>query len=177
MAPGGAGGEPVRRPRLNLVLGLVVLLLAVAVVAGGFYVARERDDREQAAQDQERYGEVLAAARKEIEAFVNIDYRSAQESIDAVAAGATGAFAEEYDSSTKGVIEMVTRAKSVMEGEVLWAGVTAADPDSASVIVATTGTVANTQTGNKPVARQFRIKVDLVREGDQWKTNNVEFVG
>ena len=33
-----------------------------------------------------------------------------------------------------------------MTGEVLWAGVVAQDPDSATVIVATTGTVQNNQT-------------------------------
>ena len=59
----------------------------------------------------------------------------------------------------------------------LWAGVVDADSDSASVIVATTGTVANSSTGDKPVARQFRIKLDLVHEDGEWRTSNVEFVG
>ena len=45
------------------------------------------------------------------------------------------------------------------------------------MIAATSGTVANNSSGNKPVARKFRIKVDLVREDDAWKTSNVEFVG
>lgn len=181
VAPGGAGDREVTGPKsdrgLNLALGALALLLLAGVVVGGIYLVRERQDRERAAADQDRYGDVLAAARKEIEAFVNIDYRDAQKSIDAVAAGATGEFAEQYDSSTKDVVEILTRAKSVMDGEVLWAGVVDADKDSATVIVATTGTVSNTQTGNKPVARQFRIKVDLVREDGEWLTSNVEFVG
>lgn len=180
VAAGGAGDQPVtgatRRRGLDLALGVLAVLLLAGVVIGGVYVVRERADREQAAADQERYGDVLAAAQKEIEAFVNIDYRNAQESMDAVAAGATGDFAEEYDSSTKGFVDALTRAKSVMDGEVLWAGVVDADKDSATVIVATTGTVSNTQTGNKPVARQFRIKVDMVREDGEWLTSNVEFV-
>jgi Mce-associated membrane protein len=180
VAPGRTGDGPVRRPGrrgLTIGLGVLVLLLAGACVFGGVLVAQERSDRQHAEAEQDRYGDVLAAARKEITAFVNIDYRSAQESIDAVAAGATGDFAKQYDSSTKEVLKLLTRAKSVMDGEVLWAGVTDADHDSASVVVATTGTVANTSTGNKPVARQFRIKVDLVLEGGDWKTSNVEFVG
>jgi len=168
---------PKGRRGLNLALGVLAVVLLVGVVVGAVYVAREHQDREQATADQERYGDVLAAARQEIEAFVNIDYRDAQKSIDAVAAGATGDFAKQYDTSTKDVVQILTRAKSVMDGKVLWAGVVDADKDSATVIVATTGTVSNTQTDNKPVARQFRIKVDLVREGDDWKTSNVEFVG
>ena len=166
-----------KRPGLNVVLYAVALLLGCGVVFGGVLVHQERQDRQRASAEQERYGEVLASARKEIEAFVNIDYTKAQESIDAVAAGATGDFAKQYDTSTKDVVKILTRAKSVMEGKVLWAGVVDADKDSASVIVATSGTVANTSTGNKPVARQFRIKVDLVDEGGEWKTSNVEFVG
>ena len=182
MAPGGTGDEPVKAPtvsRRGLHIGLyvVALLLGCAVVFGGVLVQQERQDRQHASVEQARYGDVLASARKEIKAFVNIDYTNAQESIDAVAAGATGDFAKQYDTSTKDVVKILTRAKSVMKGDVVWAGIVDADKDSASVIVATSGTVANTSTQNKPVARQFRIKVDLVREKDAWKTSNVEFVG
>ena len=165
------------RRGLNVGLYLLALLLACGVVFGAVLVKQERDDRARAVSEQERYGDVLASARKEIEAFVNIDYNDAQKSIDAVAAGATGDFAKQYDTSTKDVVKILTRAKSVMEGDVLWAGVVDADSDSASVIVATSGTVQNTSTGDKPVARQFRIKVDLVEVDGEWKTNNVEFVG
>lgn len=180
VAPGRAGREPVRRPSrrgLNAALVALAVLLAAACVFGAVLVGQERADRQRAVAEQERYGDVLAAARKEIEAFVNIDYRNAQESIDAVAAGATGGFAKQYDSSAKNVLEILTRARSVMDGTVAWAGVVDTDRDSASVIVATTGTVANASTGNKPVGRQFRIKVDLVLEDGDWLTSNVEFVG
>ncbi|MFC7496214.1 MULTISPECIES: hypothetical protein [unclassified Nocardioides] len=180
VAHGGPGDEPVtpaRRRGVDLALAGAAVLLALACAVGAFFVVQERGDRQSAVSQQERYGDVLAAARAEVEAFVNIDYRKAQESIDAVAAGATGDFAKQYDSSTKEVLKILTRAKSVMDGEVLWAGVVDADGDSASVIVATTGTVSNTSTGGKPVARQFRIKVDLVRESDDWLASNVEFVG
>jgi len=173
----GGTGDRVRRPRLTIVLYAVALLLGCGVVFGGVLVQQEHQDRQRASAEQARYGDVLNAARKEIEAFVNIDYTNAQQSIDAVAAGATGDFAKQYDTSTKDVVKILTRAKSVMEGKVLWAGMVDSDSDSASVIVATTGTVANTSTGNKPVARQFRIKVDLVHRDDAWKTSNVEFVG
>jgi Mce-associated membrane protein len=180
MAPGGAG-DAVKRPEggrgLQIGLYALALLLGCAVVFGGFFVRQEHQDRQRADAEQQRYGDVLTAARQEIEAFVNIDYRDAQASIDAVAKGATGDFAKQYDTSTKDVVKLLTDAKSVMDGKVVWAGVVDLDSDSATVIVATSGTVANTSSDNKPVARQFRIKLDLVREGDAWKTSNVEFVG
>ena len=181
VASGGPGDEQVQTPAgrrgLNIGLGVLALLLACAAAFGGVLVHQERQDRQHAAAEREQDGEVLAAARQEVEAFVNIDYTKAQESIDAVAAGATGDFAKQYDTSTKDVAKTLTRARSVMEGKVLWAGIVDSDKDSASVIVATSGTVANASTANKPVARQLRLKVDLVREGDAWKTSNVEFVG
>jgi Mce-associated membrane protein len=186
VAAGGTGDRPVtpgaeprarRHTSLNLALYVLALLLACACVFGGVLVVQEHGDRARAAVEQERYGDVLAAARAEVEAFINIDYQRAQESIDAVAAGATGDFAEQYDTSTKSVIEVLERNKSVMDGTVLWAGVVSVDSDSATVIAATTGTVANVSTDNEPVARYFRLKLDLRRVDGDWLTANLEFVG
>ena len=119
----------------------------------------------------------MAAARTEAEAFINIRYDDAQASIDKVAAGATGSFRKQYDTSTKGVIQVLQQNQSVMDGRVLWAGVVAVDQDSATVIAATSGTVANVQTKNQAVPRNFRLKLDLVYQGGRWLTSNLEFVG
>lgn len=182
VAAGGAGDEPVTpgsgsRVGLNIGLYVLALVLACACVFGGVLVVRQHQDDQRATEQQERYGAVLAAARSEVEAFINIDYRDARTSIDAVAAGATGDFKDQYDSSTKGVVKLLQREKSVMDGHVLWAGVVDVDGDSATVLAATTGTVANQSTDNKQVARYFRLKLDLTKVGDTWLTNNLEFVG
>ena len=182
VAPGGSGGDPVtpgRRThvRLNVALCTLALLVACACVAGGVNVYRTHGQRADAAVEQERYGEVLAAAEAEAEAFINIRYDDAEGSIDKVAQGATGQFRKQYDTSTRDVVQVLKQNRSVMDGEVVWAGVVDVDQDSATVIAATSGTVANVQTGNKPVARNFRLKLDLVRSGDRWLTTNLEFVG
>lgn len=182
MAAGGSGDGavtpgPGSRTRLNIGLFVVALVLACAAVFGGVLVVQDHRDEQRAQDEQERYGAVLASACAEVEAFINIDYRNAQESIDAVAAGATGEFAEQYDSSSEGVVELLEREKSVMDGEVLWAGVSDIDSDSASVLVATTGTVQNQSTGNESVARYFRLKLDLQHVDGEWLTSNLEFVG
>jgi Mce-associated membrane protein len=162
---------------LNIGLYVLALLLACACVFGGVLVYQEHQSRGRDAAEQERYGDVLNAARAEVEAFINIDYQDAQQSIDAVAAGATGEFAQQYDSSSKSVVQVLRRNKSVMDGSVLWAGVVDVDADSATVIAATTGTVSNVSTDNKPVARYFRLKLDLQRVDGAWRTSNLEFVG
>ena len=182
VAAGGSGDQPVTagsgsRIRLDIGLFVVALALACACVFGGVLVYHQHRDNQQAAAEQERYGAVLAAARHEVEAFINIDYRNAQDSIDAVAAGATGDFRKQYDSSTGGVVKLLQREQSVMDGQVLWAGVVDIDSDSATVLAATTGTVSNKATSNQPVARLFRLKLDLTKVGDRWLTDNLEFVG
>lgn len=176
------------RTVLNVLLYVAVMVAAALLVVAG---VRALDDDpapttlpvkgvvelDQApAPEQQRYADVLASASKEATAFVNIRYDDAQASIDAVMAGATGAFRDQYAKSTDGVIQVLTDNKSIMTGEVLWTGVVAQDPDSATVIVATSGTVQNKQTGDKPVARFFRLQLQLVSEQGRWLTSDLQFV-
>jgi Mce-associated membrane protein len=125
---------------------------------------------------RDRYADVLAAATAQTEAFVNIRYDRAEESIEAVAEGATGDFAEQYDASTEGVLTLLEENRSVMEGEVVWIGVVDADADSATVLAATTGTVANVTTDDEPVARAFRLRLEMVLVDGRWLTSDLQFV-
>jgi Mce-associated membrane protein len=168
--------ERPQRVGLNIVLYAVVLLLACACVVGGVFAWGAHQDRVDAAEEQEPYGDVLAAARQEAEAFINIRHDDAEASIDKVVAGATGDFRSQYTKSTASVVRVLKESESVMEGEVVWAGVVDVDQDSATVLAATSGTVANKQTGGKPVARHFRLRLDLVREDGKWLTDDLQFV-
>jgi len=176
------------RTLVNVLLYIVVMLAtAVLVVAG----VRVLDDdpapttlpvkgvvelAAASSTEQQRYSDILDSASQEATAFVNIRYDDAQASIDAVMAGATGDFRAQYAKSTDGVIQVLTENKSIMSGKVLWTGVVAQDPDSATVIVATSGTVQNKQTGDKPVARFFRLQLQLVSEKGRWLTSDLQFV-
>lgn len=151
-------------------------LLLVAAVAGAVLSVRARTDRAEALEKQEQYGAVLASARAEAAAFVNIRFDDAEASIDRVREGATGEFREQYDTSTESVIAVLEQNESVMDGEVVWAGVDNLDGDSARVFAYTSGTVANLQTGGQPVERNFRLQLDLVLVDGEWLTNNLEFV-
>ena len=164
------------RARLNLGLLVVVLVLLLGCAVTGVFAVMAHRDRADAAAQQEQYGEVLAAASKEAEAFINIRYDRAQDSIDQVAAGATGKFKEQYSHSTDGVIQVLRQNKSVMDGKVVWAGVVSLDHDSATVIASTSGTVSNISTHDKPVVRNFRLQLDLVRVGGRWLTSDLQFV-
>lgn len=179
------------RVRVNVLLYVVAMAAAALLVVFAVLLWRELSDDgtpealpqagvvpldEAPDEEQERFADVIDSATDEATAFVNIRYDDAQASIDAVMEGATGAFREQYSKSTEDVIKILEDNKSVMEGEVLWTGVVAVDPDSATVVVATTGTVANKQTDNKPVARNFRLQMELVLEEGRWLTRDLQFV-
>jgi Mce-associated membrane protein len=155
---------------------LVVVLLLVTVV-GGALVVRTHRDREDAKARQERYGAVLAAADDEVTAFVNLRYDRAEQSVAAVADGATGDFREHYVTSAAQVARLLRAHRSTMTGHVVASGVVDLSPDQATVIAATTGTVANNRTNGRPEPRQFRFRVSLVHEGDRWLTSDLRFVG
>lgn len=165
-----------RRTTATRVLAALALVLFVVAAVGAVFVVREHRDGEREREVQVRYSEVQQAAADEVLALLNIDYRDPQATIEKVRAGATADFADQFEKATGDLVKLTAQAKSVMSAEVLWTGVVDLDPDSATVIVATTGTVVNTQTGEAPATRNFRLKVGLVREGDRWLTSSLDFV-
>jgi hypothetical protein len=203
---GGPGGGPVtRKPTfrssrtgLNITLWILVIVSgAVAVYVGkGLWIdsddsassdngsrAGEKldDTRVQALPladeaEQERTAAVLESATKMANAFLNLDYQSFDASTEAVLAQATGPFRTQYEESAENLRKVATRAKSVQTGEVVWAGVVAADDDSATVIVASSGSVSNTNTKGRAVPRNYRLQLDLANVDGSWLTRDLQFV-
>jgi Mce-associated membrane protein len=166
---------------MNLVLYVVALVTAAACLVVSVAVVRAvRDDGGSVtgafAEEQERYDAVAQAASEFTTALLNLRYDDFESSTQKVKALATGEFAEQYQKSTGGLLELIRRSKSVMTGEVVWAGVVRADEDSATVIVATSGTVSNAESDNEPVARTFRLQVGLTRVEDDWLASDLTFV-
>ena len=74
------------------------------------------------------------------------------------------------------LVREAKRTGAISTGEVVALGVGDMDADSATVLVAANSDVSNNRTGEKPQTRYYRLRLDLVREGDRWLTNNVQFV-
>ena len=91
-------------------------------------------------------------------------------------AGATGGFAEQYESQRDTLTSEAVRTEATSTGEVVALGVGDLDDESADVLVAANSTVTNTGTGGEGQVRYYRLRLDLVREGDRWLTSDVEFV-
>lgn len=161
----------------NRWLAMLVVLLALVAGLGAALTWRTHADRADAATREERYGAVLAAANAEATALVNLRYDRAEQTVAAVAAGATGTFRSRYATASGHVIRVLRSHRSSMEGHVVWAGVVQADATRATVIAATSGTVSNRRTRGTPVDRQYRLRLALVHEGGRWLTTDVQFVG
>lgn len=177
------------RRRINVALYVVALLTACACALVGVVVVRALQEEPTPAvavgaggltpattAERREFAEVVDAATEVATAFVNIRYDDVDASIERVQALATGEFAEQYDRGTDELLELLGGARAVMTGEVVWAGVVTAATDSATVIVATTGTVANDQTRQQPVARTFRLQIQLARVDGAWKASDLQFV-
>jgi Mce-associated membrane protein len=152
--------------------GLSVALVALLVVIGVLVSSREPVDDDLTAAQQE----VAAAASAEALAFLAVDHEDMEPLIDAVLAGATGDFEEQYASQREMLTSEAIRTEATSTGEVVALGVGDLDDDSADVVVAANSTVTNTSTGSEGQVRYYRLRLELVREGDRWLTSNLEFV-
>ena len=155
-----------------LVGGLVVVLVLQVVVIG--LLATSRGSVDEALTARQR--EVAAAARAEAVAFLTVDHEDMDPLIDAVLAGATGDFKEQYQSQRETLVREAVRTEATSTAEVVALGVGDQDEDSATVLVAANSTVTNTSTGSEAQVRYYRLRLGLVREDDRWLTSDVQFV-
>ena len=155
-----------------MVVGLAVALVALLVAIGLVVTSQDAVDDDLTTAQRE----VAEAARVEALAFLTVDHTDMDPLIDAVLAGATGDFAEQYESQRDTLTSEAIRTEATSTGEVVALGVGDLDDDSATVLVAANSTVTNTSTGDKGQVRYYRLRLDLVREGERWLTSNVEFV-
>lgn len=187
------------RVRLNVALYVATIVFACLTLLLGFVLWDARDDRADGVEvvpgagrdvgrgvveavavadeaDQERIAAQLEAATRMVTAFVNFDYRDPERTIDAVRALSTREFRERYDAGSANLVKLATEAQSTMTARVAWSGLVAGDQESATVIVATDGSVTNKTTKFEEQARDERIQVELVLEEGQWLTRDLRYV-
>lgn len=155
-----------------MVVGLAVALVALLVAIGLVVASRDAVDDDLTSAQRE----VAEAARVEALAFLTVDHTDMDPLIDAVLAGATGDFAEQYESQRDTLTSEAIRTEATSTGEVVALGVGDLDDDSATVLIAANSTVTNTSTGSSGQVRYYRLRLDLVREGQRWLTSDVQFV-
>ena len=165
---GRAGSRTLGGLAVALAVVLAVLLAGVGLTIGGW---SSGDDELTARQH-----EVAVAAREEAVAFLTVDHRDMEPLVEAVLAGATGEFRDQYASQRDRLTSEAERTEAVSTGEVVALGVGDLDADSATVLVAANSRVSNTGTDAGGELRYYRLRLELVRDGDRWLTSGLEFV-
>lgn len=161
--------RPDPRAALTAVLGLLVV---VGLVATGLLARTVLDDRRRAAG-----GEAAVAAATQLGVnFTTLDYRTFDRDAQRVLDEATGTFRKEFEAQTSQLKQLVSANKAVSKGKVVQAGLVSHDADDARVLLVVDADVTNTA-ATTPVARHYRIQVDLSRSGDRWLANQLQFVG
>lgn len=157
------------------------LLALVALVVAGLVIATlvlRGDDQERASSTSGTLVDTgaLVAARQQALAFFSLDYRKAEQNVEAVLALATGTFKQEYAASKDQVVAQVKQKKLVATATIPEGGVAVefATPTQARVLVVVD--VARTiGTQVDRLRNRSRILVELV-EG-RWLISGVNQVG
>lgn len=120
--------------------------------------------------------EILTAAETMVLEFLNVDYRTISNDIAGVLALATGPFERQYQRTSSDLSELTMRAHAVQTGEIVAAGIAGTDERTATVIVATRGTVSNDSTNGEPADRTYRLQLRLKLADGRWLTEDLQYV-
>jgi Mce-associated membrane protein len=166
--------------RANLGLAVLVLLLGVAFTV---LVVRDRD-AQGAAGDPARADTVAArqdaatrAAAAQVHAFLDIDHTDVDAQLERMLEGTTEDFRRQFAPQLRTITAETKRRRSSADATVLRAGLGAFTPEAATVLVAADTEVTSTAGGARERRTvPWRIRVDLVRDGDRWLTSGLRFV-
>lgn len=161
---------------VNAVLAVVLVLLVAGAVVLGVSGAGQSPQEASAAAMSQEYDAVTAAARRETEAFLTVDYRNMAPTVKKVLAGATGAFKKEYARSEVNLRTAAHQSRASSKGTVRAVGIGDIGPSSATVYVAADSTVSNKSTGHKPQPRYYRFQLTMTRVKGTWLTSDLQFV-
>ncbi|PJK19752.1 hypothetical protein [Mycolicibacterium goodii] len=179
----GAATEPARgrprrfrvrlsRPRWTTVAAAVALLCTAALLTVGGYLTW---DHRKTVHSERMRAEYTAAARQVAVSLMSIDHTNADGDVQRIIDNSTGEFRDEFTRASEDFVRLAKDAKVTTEATATAAAVESMTDDAAVVLVTVSSTVTNAE-GAKDSPRNWRLSVDLRRDGDQIKMAKVEFV-
>ncbi|MHA3020394.1 VirB8/TrbF family protein [Mycobacterium sp. BMJ-28] len=166
----------VRSGRLGRVLpwtaAVVTVLIIGALIATGTWIVIQHRGVQ---AHQQRTSEFEAAARQGVVTLMSLDYNKVDDNVKAIVDNSTGEFKKDFESAADDFKKTARDSKAVTEAMVSSAAVETSTDSDAVVLVAATTKVTNAA-GARQDPRNWRLSVNLVREGDQIKLSKVEFV-
>lgn len=160
-----------RPGRKRIVAVLAALCAAALLVASGYMIQVQRHLQ----AEQRQQAEFVAAARQVVVTLMSIDFTNPQQSVQRIVDNSTDPFRAEFQSAADDFIKVAQDAKVTTKASANAAAVESITAESAVVLVSASSTVTN-EAGADEAPRNWRLKVDLQREGDQIKMSKVEFV-
>lgn len=159
--------------RLPLLTAVAAVLTAALLAATGSMVWQHHQDVTQ----RQRAAEYVAAARQGVVNLMDINFDTAQDSLQRVLDGSTGKFHDNFAETADDFVKALQDEKIVTRATVNTAAVETMTKDSAVVMLSATSRREGAKAPkDQQQPRLWRIVVNLQREGDQIKMSGVEFV-
>ena len=163
-----------RKPRLRWKTAAAAgaLLGAVAMIGVGGLMMWQH---QKMLDDERNRAEFAAAARQVVVTLMSIDFDDPEASVRRIIDSSTDPFRAEFESAAADFIKVSKDAKVTTTATAGAVAVDSATADSAVVIVTAASTVTD-EAGAREAPRNWRLAVDLRRDGDQIKLAKVEFI-
>lgn len=161
---------------LRITPTIVWIVVAIALVASLALGATRGRDWYAARQTSAANADAVAAARQLAINFVTVDYTKVDADMARVKAGATGDFLKSYSTSAAQLSKVLVANKTVSSVQRTEAALVSGDEDSAVALVGVVAPTKNTAVPNGET-KTYRMRLDLRLVGDEWKVENLEFVG
>lgn len=160
------------RPRWTTVAAAIALLCTAALLTVGGYLTW---DHQQTVHTERNRAEFAAAARQVAVGLMSIDHTNADADVRRIIDNSTGEFRDEFAHASEDFVKLAKDAKVTTEATATAAAVESMTDDTAVVLVTVSSTVTNAE-GAEDAPRNWRLSVDLKRDGGQIKMSKVEFV-
>ena len=171
----GAGGShdgtepasptPLALPVVPLLAGLLVLLCAAA---GFLWFTRA----EASAVTTDDYVDAMQAARSGVVDLTSFDHLTLDDDIEQVRRVATGDLLEESVAQLDDRRQQITESEAIVSTEIVGAGVTAADADSATVLMLIQATQESNASEQVQIVK-YRIQVELQKVDGRWLLSGI----
>ena len=161
-----------RRMSWGTAAGGVAILLSIGLlILSGFLVWHHR----QAMEERQQAEEYEATARQVVVTLMSLDAATAPDAVQLILASSTGPFRDEFQSAADEFVSIAADADVSTSAEVKAAAVQSMTADEAQVLVTAASTISNAA-GADEQPRSWRLNVTLVREGEEIKMSQLEFV-
>jgi Mce-associated membrane protein len=168
-AQDGADDAPRRGgPTFPLVPALSVVLVLLLAGAGFLWFTRPATSSIRTAD----YVGALEAARSGVVDLTSFDYLTLDDDIRQVQRLATGSLVKETTDRLNQSRKSLTDAQAVVSTKIIGAGVTRADPDSATV-VQVIETTQKSKAGPQAQVLRFRIEVQMKKVDGRWLLSGI----